>query len=268
MTRSICHTLRGVARHGVAAGQTGLAPPPYSPPFRGGVRVGQERSAGVAAEAGAQVGQPPSRVGHRGSFPRPLPPAALRERGFLLVAGSKSGATISMQRNVARNDLSGQGANYERGRPTCSRNGCDRVRQDGNLVGGRGQSSTGRADLNRVLAKEAEPVDLSACLSSQRTGGASGGDRERHSANRPRATALPGPQPLGPARPSDLACIGACTRLMRVPVFGPATSTNSGSLRAAGRREPGKDPLSAIPTTSSVYVPSRSLPARRSNVRS
>ncbi|KPH80669.1 hypothetical protein AE618_13095 [Bosea vaviloviae] len=62
MKTVICHTLKGVARQGSAAGQTGLAPPPYSPPFRGGVRVGQERSAGVAHEAGEVLAQLAARV--------------------------------------------------------------------------------------------------------------------------------------------------------------------------------------------------------------
>lgn len=121
----------------------------------------------------------------RGSFPRPLPPAALREPGFLLVAGSKSGATISVQRNALRNDPG------PRSTPT--------------TYGGEGRQS-----------------------------------------------------------------VHPCTaiRAVRVPGSHRTTGENPGSLRAAGRRGAGKDPLSAIPSTSSVYAPSRPRPARRSNVRS
>lgn len=57
MTNRNCPTLKGVAGHGWAAGQTEHAPPPYSPPFRGGVRVGQERSSGGAVERSADVCQ-------------------------------------------------------------------------------------------------------------------------------------------------------------------------------------------------------------------
>lgn len=55
MTRVICSTLKGGAEQGGAAGQTGLAPPPYRPPFRGAVRVEQERSNGGAVEHGAEM---------------------------------------------------------------------------------------------------------------------------------------------------------------------------------------------------------------------
>jgi hypothetical protein len=57
-----CHTLKGLARRGSAAGQTELASPPYSPPFRGGVRVGQERSVGVALEAGEMLANLAARI--------------------------------------------------------------------------------------------------------------------------------------------------------------------------------------------------------------
>ncbi|BCB17327.1 hypothetical protein OCUBac02_02210 [Bosea sp. ANAM02] len=52
-----CPTFKGVAGQGVALGQTELAPPPYRPPFRGAVRVGQERSSGVAAEQAGRLAQ-------------------------------------------------------------------------------------------------------------------------------------------------------------------------------------------------------------------
>lgn len=62
MTKIICHTFKGVAEQGVAVGQTELAPPPYSPPFRGGVRVGQERSQGVAAGPACRLAQIAAKV--------------------------------------------------------------------------------------------------------------------------------------------------------------------------------------------------------------
>jgi hypothetical protein len=55
MKKAFCPTFEGGARHGVAAGQTELAPPPYRPPFRGAVRVGQERSKGGAVGRGTEV---------------------------------------------------------------------------------------------------------------------------------------------------------------------------------------------------------------------
>lgn len=55
MTGVICSTLKGGAEQSGAAEQTGLAPPPYRPPFRGAVRVEQERSNGGAVEHGAGV---------------------------------------------------------------------------------------------------------------------------------------------------------------------------------------------------------------------
>lgn len=57
MSKVVCHTLKGGAGHGVAPGQTELAPPPYSPPFRGGVRVGQERVEGEAVEPAGRLAQ-------------------------------------------------------------------------------------------------------------------------------------------------------------------------------------------------------------------
>lgn len=55
MRKAFCPTFEGGARHSVAAGQTELAPPPYRPPFRGAVRVGQERSDGGALGRGTEV---------------------------------------------------------------------------------------------------------------------------------------------------------------------------------------------------------------------
>ena len=57
MKKVICHTLKGEAGQGAAPGQTELAPPPYRPPFRGAVRVGQERSEGEAVEPAGRLAQ-------------------------------------------------------------------------------------------------------------------------------------------------------------------------------------------------------------------
>ena len=63
MTAVICSTLKGGAEQGGAVGQTELAPPPYRPPFRGAVRVEQERPEGGAAEpVGRQAQRATSRV--------------------------------------------------------------------------------------------------------------------------------------------------------------------------------------------------------------
>ena len=55
MTKTICATLKGSAEQSGAVEQAELAPPPYRPPFRGAVRVAQERSNGGAVERGAGV---------------------------------------------------------------------------------------------------------------------------------------------------------------------------------------------------------------------
>lgn len=57
MKEAYCPTFKGGAGQGVASGQTELAPPPYRPPFRGAVRVGQERSDGVAVEPAGRLAQ-------------------------------------------------------------------------------------------------------------------------------------------------------------------------------------------------------------------
>ena len=62
MKEAYCPTFKGGARQGVASGQTELAPPPYRPPFRGAVRVGQERSDGVAVEPAGRLAQLAAKV--------------------------------------------------------------------------------------------------------------------------------------------------------------------------------------------------------------
>ena len=62
MTKVICSTLKGGAEHGGAVGQTELAPPPYRPPFRGAVRVEQERSDGGALEPAGRLAQLASKI--------------------------------------------------------------------------------------------------------------------------------------------------------------------------------------------------------------
>ncbi len=62
MTKVICSTLKGGAERGGAVGQTELAPPPYRPPFRGAVRVEQERSKGGAVEPAGRLAQIAAKV--------------------------------------------------------------------------------------------------------------------------------------------------------------------------------------------------------------
>jgi len=62
MKKVVCHTLKGEAGQGAAPGQTELAPPPYRPPFRGAVRVGQERSEGGAVEPAGRLAQIAAKV--------------------------------------------------------------------------------------------------------------------------------------------------------------------------------------------------------------
>ena len=57
MSKVVCSTFQGGAEQSGAVGQTELAPPPYSPPFRGGVRVEQERSEGGAVEPARRLAQ-------------------------------------------------------------------------------------------------------------------------------------------------------------------------------------------------------------------
>ena len=65
MTKVICSTFKGGAEQGGAAGQTGLAPPPYRPPLKGGaVRVEQERSRGGAVETAETLVHLAARVDH------------------------------------------------------------------------------------------------------------------------------------------------------------------------------------------------------------
>ena len=52
-----CATREGGADIGGAVEQTELAPPPYRPPFRGAVRVAQERSNGGALEPAGRLAQ-------------------------------------------------------------------------------------------------------------------------------------------------------------------------------------------------------------------
>ena len=62
MSKAICSTLQGGAEQSGAVGQTELAPPPYRPPFRGAVRVEQERSQGGAVEPAHRLAQIAAKV--------------------------------------------------------------------------------------------------------------------------------------------------------------------------------------------------------------
>lgn len=100
MTKAICSTLKGGAEQSGAVGQTELAPPPYRPPFRGAVRVEQERSEGGAVEPAGRLAQLAVRV-ERLTVSRRNPEAFFIERSDIAEELRRAARAIDAQENCA-----------------------------------------------------------------------------------------------------------------------------------------------------------------------